>query len=534
MSDIGSVGAVTTMVQDAPVLPVDLRRLNIRDFLEQAVRDVPDQPFVVTRETTLTYAELDECVDRTAGAWQSLGIGHGDRVAFVVGNTPEFLVAWFALAKIGAILVAVNTRFKPAEMRSLLELARVKLVLADAERLAPAAEAAGSVRLLALEELTALAAGGERSFRRPALAADDVVSFIFTSGTTGRPKAVMQTHGNYVLTGQAYPWWLGCEPGTRFYCCLPLFHVNGQAYSTMGTLGNRGTLILAERFSASRFWDDIRWSRANIVNYIGAMIAILTKLPPVDADRIHELRIAYGAPKFPQDQLEAIEARYAITLVSGFGMSETTFGLVESLAKRPAGTIGKPRLHPDARLRNEVRVVDDDDRDVAPGEVGELVIRNAMTMKGYFDDPEQTSQAMRGGWLHTGDYATRDAAGYFTFVDRKKDIVRHRGENVSSLEVELTLADHPAVEEAAVVAMPSELTDEDVLAFVVLREGRQVEPAGLVRFCAERLADYKLPRYVQFVEALPKTATQKVEKGRLRSELADPAAWYDAEAEPPR
>jgi crotonobetaine/carnitine-CoA ligase len=522
---------VDEVAPELPVLPDDLRGLNVRDFLEEAVREVPDQPFVITYEGATTFAELDDRINRTAAAWQSLGVGKGERIGFIVGNTPDFLVAWLALAKIGAVLVAINTRFKPAEMRAMLEIGKVTLALADAERLQAARAGAGGLRVVPLDDLTARAGVSGPEFDRPPLAADDVVSFIFTSGTTGRSKAVMQTHGNYVLTGQAYPWWLACEPGTRFYCCLPLFHVNGQAYSTMGTIGNRGTLILAERFSASRFWDDVGAYGANVVNYIGAMIAILTKLKRTPAERNHSLRIAYGAPKFPEDQLQAIEARYGLTLVSGFGMSETTFGLVESLETRPPGTIGRPRRHPDPRLGNEVRVVDDADRDVAPGEIGELVIRNAMMMKGYFDQPELTAETLRGGWLHTGDYASMDEDGYFSYVDRKKDIVRRRGENVSSVEVEVTLGDHPAVEEAAIVGVPAELTDEEVLAFVVLRPGHRAEPSELVAFCAERLSDYKVPRFVQIVESFPKTATQKVEKGTLKTEVADPARWYDAEAE---
>jgi crotonobetaine/carnitine-CoA ligase len=340
----------------------------------------------------------------------------------------------------------------------------------------------------------------------------------------------MQTHGNFVLTGQAYPSWMELEPGTRFYCCLPLFHVNAQAYQTMGTIANEGTLILVERFSASRFWDDIRTYRANVVNYIGAMIAILMQLEPSPAERDHELRFAYGAPKFPDPRLGEIEERFGITLVSGFGMSEATFGLVESIhpdERRPS-SIGKPRLHPDRRLTNAVRVVDDDGNDVPPGAVGELVVRNAMIMKGYFGDPERTAEVIRDGWLYTGDYASYDEEGFFYFVDRKKDIVRRRGENVSSLEVELTLMSHPAVEEAAVVGVPAELTDEEVLAFVVPRDGWTADPAELVAWCAERLADFKVPRYVQVVESLPKTPTQKVAKVELRAE-ADPAAWYDRE-----
>ncbi len=525
-----SAGELQSGQHGLPTLPADLQGINVRDFFEDVARRLPDRPFIVTRDRSFTYGEIDERVDRTASAWRGLGVSKGDRVAFMVDNSPEFLVTFLALAKIGAILVAVNTRFKPREIATMLEISRAQLLLAGAPHVDVARRAADGIRVVSMDELVTLADASAREFDHPPLTADDVVSFIFTSGTTGRSKAVMQTHGNYVLTGQAYPHWLELDKGTRFYCCLPLFHVNAQAYSTMGAIGNEGTLILVERFSASRFWDDVRTHRANVVNYIGAMIAILTKLERSDAERDHELRIAYGAPKFPEGQLQAIEARFGFTLVSGFGMSETTFGLVESPHERPPGSVGKPRLHPDTRLTNEARVVDDEGNDVGPGEVGELVFRNAMTMKGYFDDPERTREAIRDGWLYTGDYGSKDANGFYYFVDRKKDIVRRRGENVSSLEVELTLMDHPAVEEAAVVGVPAELTDEEVLAFAVLHDGHTAEPAELAEWCAERLADYKVPRYLQIVEKLPKTATQKVEKVRLRTEVADPATWYDHQA----
>jgi crotonobetaine/carnitine-CoA ligase len=521
--------ASATDARGLPLLPPDLRGLNVRDFLEDAVRRVPDRPFVVTREGQLTYAEFDDRVNRTAAAWASLGVRKSDRIAFLAENSVEFLVAWFGLAKLGAIAVAINTRYTAHEVADLVDLSRPLVLLASPSLLETARAGAGSVPVLPLDELGRLADGAGTAFDRPPLAADDVVSFIFTSGTTGRSKAVMQTHGNFVLTGQAYPTWLELEEGTRFYCCLPLFHVNAQAYSTMGTIGNAGTLILAERFSASRFWEDVRTHRANVVNYIGAMIAILMQRDPSPEERDHELRYAYGAPKFPEPRLREIEERFGITLISGFGMSETTFGLVESIHHRPPGSVGKPRLHPDRRLTNEVRIVDDDGVEVGPGEVGEIVIRNAMIMKGYFEDPERTAEAIRDGWLYTGDYGKRDAEGYFYFVDRKKDIVRRRGENVSSLEVELVLMSHPAVEEAAVVGVPAELTDEEVLAFVVPREGCAPDPAELVAWCAKRLADFKVPRYVQLIESLPKTPTQKVEKVKLR-EAADPQAWYDREA----
>ncbi len=513
-----------------PRLPPDLREINVRDFFEDAVRRVPDRLALIAGEHAFTYSELNDLVDRAASAWQAIGVTKGTRVAFLVGNCPEFIVAALALAKIGAILVALNTRLKAREVELLLETAKVRLFLADEDFLPVARLAAREVKVISLAEFMAAAESASQEFDRPAICADDVVSFIFTSGTTGRSKAVMQSHGNYVLTGQAYPWWLELEKGSCFYCCLPLFHVNAQAYSTMGTIGNEGTLVLAKQFSASTFWSDVSKHRANVVNYIGAMIAILMKRDPSPDEREHELRIAYGAPKFPEPQLRAIEDRFGITLVSGFGMSETTFGLVESLRDRPPGSVGKPRLHPDARISNDVRVVNEAGGRVGPGEVGELVIRNPMIMKGYFDQPKLTAEAIREGFLYTGDYASVDADGFFYFVDRKKDIVRRRGENVSSLEVELTLLDHPGVEEAAVIGVPAELTEEDVLAFVVLNSNHHVVPEDLRLWCAERMADYKVPRYIQIVDSLPKTATQKVEKGTLRRRFVDPAVWYDHES----
>jgi crotonobetaine/carnitine-CoA ligase len=211
-------------------------------------------------------------------------------------------------------------------------------------------------------------------------------------------------------------------------------------------------------------------------------------------------------------------------------MSETTFGLVEPLRDRPPGSVGKPRLHPDTRIQNDVRVLDEAGQRVGPGEVGELVIRNAMIMKGYFGEPGLTEEAIRGGYLFTGDYASVDEDGFYYFVDRKKDIVRRRGENVSSLEVELTLLDHPDVEEAAVIGVPAELTEEEVLAFVVIHADHPAAPESLRQWCADRLADYKVPRFIQIVGSLPKTATQKVEKAQLRAHFVDPDAWYDHEA----
>jgi crotonobetaine/carnitine-CoA ligase len=345
----------------------------------------------------------------------------------------------------------------------------------------------------------------------------------------------MQTHRNFVLTGQAYPAWMGMASGDRIYACLPLFHINSQAYSMMGAIGMEGAIVLAPRFSASRFWDDIRRHDVNVFNFIGAMTVILSKSEPSPADRDHKVKVAYGVPALPHELRLQLEDRYGMKVISGFGMSETTFGLLEppNGEHRP-GSMGKPRHHPDPSVPStEARIVDDEGNDVPTGTVGELLLRNPALMAGYFGDPERTAEVLRDGWLWTGDAAWQDEDGFYYFSDRKKDIVRRRGENVSSLEVELVLNDHPSVLESAIVGVPSELTDEDLLAVVVPRDGRP-EPAELVAWCAERLAPFKVPRYVQFAEELPKTRTQKIEKHRLRDAWNVAAAAYDREADRPQ
>jgi len=517
-------------VELLPPLPEQMRSLNVRDFLEDAVAAHPDEPFLITRDEELSYAEVDRRVDRTAAAWAALGVGKGDRVAFMLENSPDFVVAWLGLAKLGAILVGLNTRWKALEVAEALTRTRPSLALADGGHL-DTVRAANVVEPLALPDFRAQAGAADGSFARPPLEATDPVSFIFTSGTTGYPKAVMQTHGAYVLTGQAYPWWLGLEPGSRLYACLPLLHVNAQAYSTMGAIGLGSGLVLVERFSASRFWDDVRTYRANAFNFIGAVIAILLKAEPGPHERDHELRVMYGAPAFPEPERTEIEERFGLRMISGFGMSETTFGLIEDpYGERRSGSMGKARQHPDPAFVNEARVVSDDGAELPAGETGELIIRNPAIMRGYFDDLERTAESLRDGWLWTGDLARRDEDGFFYYVDRKKDVIRRRGENVSSIEVEVVLAAHPAVEEAAVVGVPSELTEEEILALVQLLPGSAAAPADLAAWCRERLADFKVPRYFQLVDALPKTATGRLQKGRVRESLSDPARWWDGEA----
>jgi crotonobetaine/carnitine-CoA ligase len=519
---------------------IDLESLNVRDFLERATARNGDKPLLVWQGQEISYRAFDDAVNRYALVWHGMGLSKGDRVAFMLDNGPEFLYAWLGAAKLGAILVAINTGFRAEEAGYLIRHSGARFALVGEPHAEVFTAAAGATELErtltvgthaewpSMPDLAGLESGKPPPVD---LRGDDVMSLIYTSGTTGKPKGVMQTHRNFVLTGQAYPAWMGMEPGDRIYACLPLFHINSQAYSMMGAIGADGAIVLAPRFSASRFWDDLRRYRVNVFNFIGAMTVILSKSDPSPADRDHVVKVAYGVPALPHDLRLQVEERFGMRVISGFGMSETTFGLLEPpYGERRPGSMGKPRHHPDPDVpRTQVRIVDGDGIDVPVGTIGELLLRNPALMAGYFRDAQRTAEALRDGWLYTGDMAWQDEDGFYYFSDRKKDIVRRRGENVSSLEVELVLNEHPDVLESAIVGVPSDLLDEDLLAVVVARPGRTPRGENLVAWCAERLAPFKVPRFVQFADSLPKTRTQKIEKHRLREAWDPAAAAYDHE-----
>ena len=506
---------------------MDLDALNVRDFLEVAATEAPDEPYLVWEDRTTTFGEFNTAVDRAARAWTDLGVRKGDRVAFMVDNSPDFLIAWLGLAKIGAILNAVNTGFTPDEVAYQVGHSEPVAALASPRHMRTiegACAGNASIQLLHLgphdriPDFASIMAAASPDAPRVTLQGSDVISLIYTSGTTGRPKAVMQTHRTYVLTGQAYPSWLGIKRGDRLYVCLPYFHINSQAYSTMGAIGARATIVLAPRFSASRFWSDVRTNNVTHFNFIGAMTMILGQKEPTPEDGNNRVRVAYGGTKLPYELQMDVERRFGLKIISGFGMSETTFGMIEDLrGERRPGSIGKPRQHPDPGVpRNEARLIDDQGIDVADGVVGELLLRNVAMALGYFKDSDRTAETFRDGWLRTGDLLKRDADGFYYFVDRKKDIIRRRGENISSVEVERVISEHPDVQQAAVVGIPSELTDEEVLLFVIPRDGASVDPAALLDWASKKLAKFKIPRYVRLVNELPRTGSHKVRKEVLR------------------
>jgi crotonobetaine/carnitine-CoA ligase len=360
-------------------------------------------------------------------------------------------------------------------------------------------------------------------------AADDVAILIPTSGTTGRSKLVMQTHRAYTMAGEGFPFWMELDDSDRLMTSLPLFHVNAPAYSVLGSLACGAGLVLLPRFSASDFIDAARRHGATEFNAIGAMLEILMRQPERPDDADNPLRRCYTGPAPDRERHLEIERRFGIQIVCGYGMSESPFGLIWPHGTRLYGTLGTIRQHPTLGVVNEGKVVDDAGNPVAAGEIGELMMRNPTITPGYYGMPEETAAAItEDGWLHTGDLVTVDEGGVYTFVSRKKEVLRRRGENLSPAEVEEAISSHPGVVECAVIGVPSDLSEDDIKAFVVARE--DVEWAQLREWAAERLSPFKVPRYWQRLDALPRTPTQRVAKHQLPT--GHPEGEFDTEADP--
>ena len=489
-------------------------------LLASAVATAPDDPFLLYGDQALTFSEVDRRAGAAAAALSACGVARGDRVASLVGNDPAFVVNWFAAAKLGACLVPLDPRSTAHEAASALRGCDPSLVVAQATFMPSAREACAQAGLqlpLASEEITS---GGDASNPPAEVREEDVAVMFPTSGTTGRSKLVMQSHRSLVMAGESFPWWVGLTREDRLLTALPVFHLNAMAYSILGALSLCAPLVLLPRFSASRFMGEARAYGATEFNAVGAMLEILSRQPARGEDASNTFRLCYAAPApATEERHTSFERRFGIEILAGYALSESPFGTVwPRSGPRPYGSIGHLRQHPTLGKVNEARVVDESGKDVADGESGELLLRNPAVMSGYFRSPEATERALRDGWLHTGDVVMRNSDGIYTFVARRKEIIRRRGENIAPGEVEEALLAHPGIAEAAVVGVPADLGEEDVKAFVVLAGSEPLDVEELARALSATLSRFKLPRYVEITDELPRTATGRVAKHRLPRE----------------
>jgi len=518
--------------------------MNLREFIESKVKKNPSKPFLFFEKEVISYDDFDRKINQMGNGLRELGVKKGDRVALMLSNRPEFLYAWFGLAKIGAVMVPVNTAFKEQETSYILHHSEAVGLITEGENLLVAQglkKSISSLKWIACADLVSPRdtvplqnlLRAMSSFLPPTPVEDeDTAQIIYTSGTTGFPKGVIHAQKDFILTGEAFTLCASINENDRLMTFLPLFHANAEYYSTMGALAGGASLILIAKFSAGQFWDQAVFYGATEFNFIGSVGRILCARPGKEFRLEHRIETAYGALVTP-DVYGIFTRRFKIpNVIDGYGLSE-----VPRVSQNPIGgvikmkSMGIPAKHPDLNLTfAEVKVVDEEGKTVGPGVKGELIVRSPVMMKGYFKDEKKTQEAIRDGWLYTGDYVYQDEDGYLFFVDRKKDIIRRKGENISAMEVETAILSNPKVFEVAVLAVPSELGEDEVLAVLGLKEGEQLTPEEVIDWCKGRLADFKIPRYIQFRGSLPKTATQRIAKYLLKEEKDLLAASFDLES----
>jgi Acyl-CoA synthetases (AMP-forming)/AMP-acid ligases II len=464
--------------------------LVIGRLVSDRAESLGDAVFLRFHDQIFTYGAMDRLSNRCAHGFRRLGLIKNDKVSIMLTNRPEFIHLWFGLAKIGAVEVPINTSYKGEFLRHVVDqsdskvlaidvafLDRVKAIQHDLGKLdtivivggSPGEDVAGlNIPVMTYEEFCDAPDDPVEVEVHPW----DPQSIIYTSGTTGLSKGVLGSHKFWIVVAQKM---LECRQGTRddiFYTFLPLYHFNAQVLTVLTALVPEAQMVLSDKFSASRFWDDIRRCGATQFNYLGAVIPILAKQPERPDDCDNPVRIALGAG-CPPGVMDQVERRFGLTCLEGFGMSEIGIPIHTRVDDRRPGSCGK--------LLDiyDIRLVDDEDAEVPVGESGEIVFRpnEPFTMMSeYYNMPAKTLEAFRNLWFHSGDLAKKDADGYYYFVDRKKDSLRRRGENISSFEVERVIAAHPAVLECAAVAVTSELAEDEVKICVVLKPGCMLAP----------------------------------------------------------
>ncbi len=521
----------------------------LASLLASRAQALPDAEAVLFQSRSWRYGMLQRAAEAGARLLAARGVRPGDPVAHIAANSDAAIVLFLSLARLGAVFVPLNPALTDDELLYQLDhsgavavftpealVDRVSAVQARCrqrasilalEALGSDAPDAGAALACILSELPADAPDAP-----PLPSPDTPAVVIYTSGTTGFPKGVVHSQRNVVWAAEVFVARLRLQPGERLLTVFPLFHVNALFYSFAGALACGGTFITAARFSASTFWQTAADTGATQLNILAALGGILGLRPRTEFNPVHRIRKIYGGP-ISAAMFKLFQQEFGVPLlIEGYGMSEIPAACSNPYdGPHKLGSIGTAGRHPRvdaARVR--LRVVDDDGLDVRAGEVGELLVQTPMMFIGYLNDPAQTAAAFRDDWFLTGDLVRADADGYLYFVARKKDIIRKRGENISGAELDMLLGQHPDVAEAATIAVPSSLGDDDILAVLVPRAGSAPTHEAVLEWCRGHMAAIKVPRYLVFAPSLPKTPTQRVAKHLLKkdAELISRARDMDA------
>jgi crotonobetaine/carnitine-CoA ligase len=528
-----------------------IRELTIDNVVARQAERYGDKVYLTFLPDNLkfTYRDLDHMTRCVANGLRGLGLARGSHLAMLMENCPESLFALIAVGRIGAVAAPINAAARGEQLRYFIDLFdAVAIVVEEAllERVLEVLPSVPRVRHLIVVpegdslpqvESTRLSHAALISYRdleraspaRPQSESrfSDLAMLAFTSGTTGPSKGNMHTQAKCLLNPISHCEARSYTESDVFYTALPAFHTNALHATLYPALVVGGSAVLSRRFSASNFWREIRETDATIVNLLGSMANILWAQPPSEQDRKHKLRVCGAAPVPPFHR--EFEERFGVHLSSAYGL--TDFG-VPTILGRDASP-DKKRSAGRARPGWQIRIIDDDDFDMPAGQVGEIALRTDNLWEaslGYYKMPEKTLEAWRNGWWHTGDRGYLDEDGYLWFVDRKKDAMRRRGENISAFEVEQAILAHPAVAETAVFPVRSDMSEDEVGAAVVLRAHTALSEVELIEHCRRNMAYFMVPRFLQFLPELPRTLTQKIEKYKLKAAAdADISKLWDRE-----
>lgn len=523
----------------------------VMEVLRRSVAAHGDKPFLIEDGRATTYRAIDAASNRLAHGLAARGVAVGDTVLMMMANRADVIVLWLALAKLGAVEVPVNSAYRGGVLAHIVNDSRATILVCSRDFLERIAAIAGQIT--GLERIVVHDPGGdETSVPQPldgrfeilpfsSLAGEDagaledracyrdLMAVMYTSGTTGVSKGVMVCHAHAYEYSNCVAEVLDLQQDDIYYAPLPLFHIAGQWAVVYATMLAGGTVVLKEKFSVSEFWDDVARHKVNVSLLLGAMCNFLHRQPSSPDDADNTLDKVLVVPLIPE--VGAFARRFGLRVTTNYGSTEVGVPLRAGFDTPSARLF---ELHDNASCgrivsdRFEVRIVDEHDEEVPPGVVGELVVRPRepwITMLGYWNNAARTEEVWRNLWLHSGDAVRCDDEGNHYFVDRIKDAIRRRGENISSIEVENEIVAHPAVLECAVYPVPSEHTEDEVMAAVVVKPGAALDAAALLAWLGPRLSDFALPRYIDLVEDLPKTQTGKIQKFPLRERGVGATTW---------
>jgi long-chain acyl-CoA synthetase len=503
---------------------------NLGELLAARVTAAPQKMFLFSEADgrTFTYAQFSQAVDAASRLLASHNIGKGDVVSLLMPNSAEYIIAYFACWKLGALAGPVNSLLKEHELEFVINNSEARAILVNSE-FVPRIEGIRDRLPHLCSIITFDDVKTAKSSLMPMSESDagsvneisgsDDAIIIYTSGTTGKPKGCLLTHSNVIANARQISEWLHFTPNDRLLTIMPLFHMNAVSVTTMSALYAGGSTVVSPKFSASKFWQIISEYQITSFGSVATMLSMLLNTYPdgvPEGLKTDQLRFAMcGSAPVPAEVIKSFEEKFDCMVIEGYGLSESTCRSTfnpPDAGRRP-GSCGLP-------IGNEMKVVDEDDREVGAGDLGEIVLRGENILKGYFKNPEATERAFRGGWFHTGDIGYRDEEGYFYIVDRKTDMIIRAGENIYPREIDEVLYQHPAVAAAATIGIPDALYGEEVAAFIVLKNGESVAEDELMAFCRDRLADYKCPKSIRLVNDIPKGPTGKLLKRELARQFA--------------